>query len=146
MMKQSKLIPILFCLSLLFAYRLPADAISVTGPWIREAPAGARALGAFMTISNHSSHALTLESISSPDFTMIQIHLTRMHEGMAHMFKQSNLLIPSGKSVTLEPGGYHLMLMHPVRALKSGDPVKLQLHFDNGEVIDISADVRKEQP
>ena len=143
-MKQIKLIPILFCLLLLFAHRLPADAISVTNPWIREAPPGARALGAYMTITNHSSNAATLESISSPDFPRIEIHRTKMHEGMAHMFKQSSLRIQPGNSVALEPGGYHLMLMQPVRSLRSGDSVKLQLHFDNGEIVDISAVVRKQ--
>ena len=145
-MKQIKLLLIVFCLFLFFAHRVPADAISVTDPWIRAAPPGARALGAYMTISNHSNHTVTLETVSSPDFPMIQIHLTKMHEGMAHMLKQSSLLIQSGNSVVLEPGGYHLMLMRPIRSLELGDLVKLQLHFDNGELIDVSAVVRKQQP
>ncbi len=145
-MKQIKRILILFCLSFLFADPVAADAISVTNPWIREAPPGARALGAYMTINNHSNHAVVLESVSSPDFPMIQIDLTKMHEGMAHMLKQPSLPIQSGNNVVLQPGGYHLMLMKPVRSLQIGDLVTLQLHFDNGEIIDVSAVVRKQQP
>lgn len=36
-----------------------------------------------------------------------------MEEGMARMKKISQLEIRAGERVVLEPGGYHLMLMHP---------------------------------
>jgi hypothetical protein len=67
-----------------------------------------------------------------------------MSHGMAHMMKQKNLQIDAGTSVVLEPGSYHLMLMGPVRVLRAGDEVRLQLIFDNGEALDVTAVVKKQ--
>lgn len=142
-MKLVKLIPIICCLSLLIIGQVLAGEISVTDPWIREAPPGAKVLGAYMKISNSSKQTVTLESVSSADFPMIHIHLTKLSEGMAQMQKQSQLQIEAGGSILLEPNGLHLMLMHPARSLHAGDKVELQLHFGNGDVIDVTAIVRK---
>ncbi len=142
-MKQALLLPIIFCLSLFIVSGVLASEVSVTDPWIREAPPGAKVLAAYMKISNNSTQTVALESVSSPDFPMIHIHLTKMHEGMAHMQKQSQLQIEPGGSIMLEPDSYHLMLMHPARALLVGDKVELQLQLDNGDVLDVTAIVRK---
>jgi periplasmic copper chaperone A len=143
-MKQSVLILFMFYLSLLTANYVRASEIFVTYPWIREAPAVAEVLAAFMTITNKSIHAVQLNSVSSDDFARIEIHRTEMHEGMAHMVMQSNLQIDGGANVVLQPGGYHLMLIKPKRSLQVSDQVKLQLHFDGGESIDVVAVVRKQ--
>ena len=52
------------------------------------------------------------------------------------------LTIPPGHSVTLEPGGLHIML-HEVRsALAVGQHVPLVLHFDGGKDLHVEAKVR----
>ncbi len=142
-MKLVKLIPIIFCLSFFVTGQVLAGEISVTDPWIREAPPGAKVLAAYMKISNKSTDTVTLETVSSTEFSMIHIHLTKMSEGMAQMQKQSQLQIEAGSSILLEPNGLHLMLMHPIRSLHAGDMVDLQLHFGNDEIIDVTAIVRK---
>jgi periplasmic copper chaperone A len=144
MIKQSKKILLLFCLSLLTATCAWANEISVTSPWIREAPPVAEMLAAYMTISNNSKHTVQLESATSADFEMVEIHRTETHEGMSRMIKQSSLQVEGGKNVMLEPGGYHLMLMKPMQYLKAGEKVMLELHFSNGEVINVTAVVRKQ--
>ena len=143
-MKQSKKILLLFCLSLLTATCAKASEISVTNPWIREAPPVAEMLAAYMTISNNSKNIVQLESATCADFEMVEIHRTETHGGMSHMMKQSSLQIEGGKNVMLEPGGYHLMLMKPKRHLQAGEKVMLELHFNNGEVINVTAVVRKQ--
>jgi len=143
-MKQPAAILFAFFLFLLVPVTIWAGEISVAGPWIREAPPGTQMLAAYMTISNHSTHPVQLESAASPDFAMIEIHRTETHQGMSHMVKQSGLQIKSGGTVTLEPGGYHLMLMKPGRSLRAGDTVIMHLQFDTGESIDVNAVVRKQ--
>ncbi len=141
-MKQSMKILFLFCL--LAATRAGATEILVTDPWIREAPPSVRTLAAYMTISNTSTHAVGLESATSDDFEMVDIHRTETQEGMSHMMKQTGLQIKGGENVRLEPGGYHLMLMQPRRHLQADDTIILKLHFDNGEDISVAAVVRKQ--
>ena len=143
MMKQSKKILLLFCLSLLTAPCAWANEISVTNPWIREAPPVAEMFAAYMTISNNSKQTMQLESVTSAEIEMVEIHRTETHAGLSRMIKQSSLQIESGENVTLEPGGYHLMLMKPKRYLQEGDKVMLELHFNNGEAINVTAVVRK---
>ena len=143
-MKQSMLIMLVLSLPLLTVNNVRASGISVTDPWIREAPAVAGVLAAFMTISNNTKHTVQINSASGADFTMIEIHRTMLHEDMAQMIKQSSLRIEAGESLVLKPGGYHLMLMKPKRPLRAGDKVNLQLHFASGETIDVIAEVRKQ--
>jgi len=142
-MRLSKIL-VLFCLSLLTATWARASEISVTNPWIREAPPVAEMLAAYMTISNNSKNAVQLESAACTDFEMVEIHRTETHEGMSRMIKQSNLQIEGGKNVMLKPGGYHLMLIKPKRHFQSGDNVLLELHFNNGEAITVTASVREQ--
>jgi copper(I)-binding protein len=144
-MRQAFLFLFVVALSLWFAAAACAGAISVAGPWIPEAPPNAKALAAYMTIANASPDRVSLETASSPDFKRVEIHMTDMSHGMAHMVKKKNLPIEAGASVLLKPGSYHLMLMEPVRALHTGDTVSLQLIFDNGEAIDVKAVVRKQE-
>lgn len=140
--------PVLFlfvmALALCSAAVAGAGAISVSEPWIPEAPPNAKALAAYMTLANSSSDSVSLETVSSPDFKLVEIHMTDMSHGMAHMMKHKNLPIAAGTSLVLRPGGYHLMLMEPVRALRAGDEVRLQLSFDNGETLDVTAAVKKQ--
>ena len=131
-------------LALLTANNVRASEISVTDPWIREAPAVAGVLAAFMTIRNNSRHSVQINSASGADFTMVEIHRTMIHEDMAQMVKQSSLRIEAGESLVLEPGGYHLMLMKPKRPLRAGDKVIIQLHFASGETIDVITEVKKQ--
>ena len=143
-MKQPIRFLLIFILSLLPSLCIGTEEISVTNPWIREAPPAAEILAAYMTISNNSRQTVQLESVASADFEMIEIHRTETRQGMSHMLKQSSLLIKSGESVLLKPGGYHLMLIKPKRNLRNGDNVTLHLHFNNGEAINVTAIVRQQ--
>jgi periplasmic copper chaperone A len=58
--------------------------------------------------------------------------------------KQSSLSVEAREHVTLQPGGYHLMLMNPERIFKADDKVALQLHFSNGEVLHLTVPVRNQ--
>jgi len=131
-------------LILLTADLASARDITVKNAWIREAPPAAQRLAAYMVIENNSTHAIALDSASSPDFRMVEIHRTKMDNGIAHMIKQTHVKILPGESLTLEPGSYHLMLMQPLRSLRAGDTVRLSLHFANSSPIDITATVRKD--
>ena len=38
--------------------------------------------------------------------------------------------LPAGKTVKLEPGGYHIMLLDLVKPLEVGEKIELTLTFD----------------
>lgn len=119
---------LLFIVSSAYAHQ----QVAVHNAWVRSAPPGADVLAAYMVLHNESEETRVLTEVSNPAFERIEIHKTEMHEGMMKMIPQDSLSIPPGGSVTLEPGGLHLMLIGPKSVLKEGDEVDLLLKFSNG--------------
>lgn len=113
------------------------------GPWIREAPPTAKALAGYMTIRNHSSMRQTLVGAESVDFESVMLHQTVMKDGTAMMVHRHKIELPQGIELKFEPGGYHLMLMRPKRALKMGDKVDIDLLFSDGARKTVTFTVRK---
>jgi hypothetical protein len=132
----------IFALTALCSSVFASDAIMVHDAWIRSAPPNVKVLAAYMTITNVSSETRKLTSVSSSSFNKVEIHRTEMHEGMAKMIPQKGLIIPAGKSVSLEPGGYHLMLIDPKAVPREGKQVDMELHFDDGQTLHINVQVR----
>ena len=135
----------IFLLALIAAVSAPVlgAEITIENPWIQEGPPTSNTLAGYLTIHNASGKPVQLLSAGSEDFHSIELHTTEVHAGMVHMNKQHALKIDAGGSLTLEPGGSHLMLMNKKRTLRSGDKVALTLRFDTGESIDVLAEVRR---
>ena len=118
--------------------------IVITDPRIPERPPVAKMLAAYMTITNTTATPRQLLSVASPDFKQIEIHQTTMHNGMAHMAAQASLPVPANSKVILAPGGLHLMLIQPLRQLRAGDTVMLNLMFDDSAALAVTVPVVKQ--
>jgi copper(I)-binding protein len=55
---------------------------------------------------------------------------------------KDGIAIEPHKSVSLQPGGYHLMLMDLKAPLKQGDKVPVTLEFETAGKVDIMLDVQ----
>jgi len=127
---------------LLGACQQPAGLV-IRDAWIREAPPGAETLAAYLVLKNNLDSAVTLAGVSSESFDQVQIHLTTQQDGIARMRMIGELKIEAGQSIALQPGGMHLMLVNPKKALLAGDIVKLVMHFARQPDVEISIPVRK---
>ena len=78
----------------------------------------------FFVLTNNTNDALTITSVTSPQFASVEVHETTIVDGVARMRRLDALVVPAEGSVALERGGKHLMLMQPVDL---GDAVTLQL-------------------
>lgn len=121
-----------------------AGQMEVADAWVREAPPNAPMMAGYLTLKNRGHDPAVLVGASSPQFKKVEIHRSRMENGMAHMEKQREVKIPPGGEVRFQPGGYHLMLMHPVRRLRAGDTVRLELVFADGARVRVEAPVRRD--
>lgn len=119
------------------------NTIVVRDAWMREAPPGAQVLAAYLTLENPGSKADKLVAVRGPDFDKIEIHATEIRAGVARMIALDALPIPPHAVVALAPGGYHLMLHHPRRALAAGMSTRLELRFDSGARLTVVAPVRR---
>jgi len=99
---------------------------------IREAPPTMKINAGYAKFSNTGSVDITITAVSSDAFSTVTIHLTSIVDGVATMHPQSELLVPAGASITLAPGGRHLMLMGANQSLSDGDTVEITLHTNVG--------------
>lgn len=109
-------------------------------------PPGIPVLAAYMTPENHGAQMRRLVAVHSPDVERIEIHTTVVRDGVASMIARDSLDIAAGGRTVLAPGGYHLMLYGPRRALTAGTHLALELGFDAGPPVSAVATVRRAGP
>ena len=94
-------------------------------------------MAGFLSLRNEGDSAQALISIDSQDFEQIQIHEMSMHDGVMRMRPLPRLDIAPHAQVDLAPGGVHLMLFRPRRALPAVDTVELGLHLAYGAALPV---------
>lgn len=116
----------------------------VEDPWVRPTVAGQPSSGAFMRITADTDS--TLLSVTSPVAKDVQIHEMSMTNDVMRMGPVDAVPLPAGKTVALDPDGYHVMLMGLNGQIKEGDQVPLTLTVKNAkgetEVLNVSAPAR----
>ncbi len=112
-------------------------------PWSPPTPAGRPVGVAYLSITNNGTAADTLTGVSSPFAASVQMHQTTTSEGMARMRPLTELTIAPGKTVKIEPGGIHLMLMGLNGPLVAGTTVPLTLEFRNAGRVTVQLNVEE---
>jgi len=130
-------------LGVAFTYAQSSSAISIDKPFSRATPGGAKVAAGYMTITNNGTAADRLVSASSPAAGKVEIHEMTMQGDVMKMHQLSGgLLVGAGKTISLAPGGYHLMLVELKAPLKKGDKVPVTLNFEKAGKIDVTLDVQ----
>ena len=125
-------------------FGLAASTLEITNPWSPEAPPG-RMMAGFMELRNATAEPIVLVDAHSPQFGHVEIHTMVMDEGVMRMRRLDQLVIEPGKTVTLEPGGLHLMFIEPLEALGAGDRISVELIDDQGRHYPLETEVRVRQ-
>lgn len=116
----------------------------VDDAWVRATVAGQQATGAFMTVTASSDSKLL--SVQTPIAKIVQIHESTMKNDVMSMHPVEFVALPAGTAVTLNPHGYHVMLIDLVGQVKEGDTVPLTLTVENAngekESIKVEAQAR----
>ena len=116
---------------------------TITQAWARPAPAGGDT-AAYLTITGAASRADALLSASSPAAGMVEVHeVLTDASGMTGMHPIDRLDIPAGTTVTLEPGGHHLMVMGLKQELSVGATIELDLVFERAGKVVVQAEIRQ---
>ena len=116
--------------------------IAVSLAWTRAVGATAPTAVGYLTLRNRGANPDRLISAETPAARAVEIHEQRMEEGVTRMRPlPDGIPIPPGETVTLGPGGTHLMLVGPTRALARGERVPLTLHFERAGQIRVELSV-----
>lgn len=124
---------------------LPAQAADVTvgqlkisAPWARATPKGASVGGGYMTITNTGSAPDRLIGGATAVAKDVQVHEMTMANGVMKMRPVAGgIEIKPGATVTLKPGGYHLMFVRLSQQLKQGEHFKVTLEFAKAGKVDV---------
>jgi len=115
-----------------------AGTLSIKDPWVKAAPAGTMT-AAFGVLVNGTGADVTVTAAESPTSPM-ELHEMAMDGGkMVMRPKEGGFVIKAGGSHELGPGGDHLMLMKPVKAIEAGDEVSFTLKLADGSVVPFTA-------
>ena len=128
-------------LSAILASTLSAAAgqIEVASPWLRATPHGAPVAGGYATIVNHGATPDRLIGASIPMAPTGEVHAMTMANGIMHMARlPDGLTIAPGATVSLKPGGYHLMFLKPTAQLKEGQHIAGSLTFAKAGSVDVT--------
>lgn len=139
------------------------DPITIEGQWARTSPAMASMGAAYMSISASEGDQLVGVSVPASVAARAEIHEmvpadmdhsmddsiddeTAMDMGAMVMQQIMALDLPAGQTVSLEPGGYHVMLIDLAEPLVEGESFEVTLDFAEAEDLTVEVVVRTEAP
>ena len=104
------------------------------------APAGSTAT-MYFTITNPTPQSVSLTAVSTPLSDRVEMHTETQSDGLMSMSPVTAIAVDAKGSVTLDPGGSHVMLLD-VASLTTGARVSTTFTFSNGHTETISVPVR----
>jgi hypothetical protein len=108
-------------------------SLQITQPWARATPKGAASGAAYMTVKNTGAKPVRLSCVSSDSAAKCEIHEMSMTGGVMRMRPvEGGLEIKAGQTVTLQPGGFHMMLTGLKAPLQEGKMLEATLRTDGG--------------
>jgi len=152
------------------------DELTIEGAWARTSPSSATAGALYFKIANptDTDDVLTAASVPSSVAARTELHESKMEsgsgddmgggdmgggqggdmttttgghgDGMMTMKKVDEIKVPAGETVTLEPGGLHVMLMELAAPLEVGNTIEVTLTFENAGDVVVKAEVRDSAP
>lgn len=115
----------------------------ISQEWSRATPNGAKIGAGYLTIENKGTAADRLTAVSGDFAGKIEVHEMAMNNGVMTMRAlDGGLAIEPGKTVTLAPGGYHLMMFDLKNPLKQGDQLPVTLQFEKAGKATVTLDVQ----
>jgi len=140
------------------------DPITIGGQWARTSPAMVSMGAAYMDITSSEGDQLVGVSVPASIAARAEIHEMvpaevpmddsmdesmddgEMDMGAMVMQQIMALDLPAGETVSLEPGGYHVMLIDLAEPLAEGDTFNVTLDFAESDDLTVEVVVRTEAP
>jgi len=119
-----------------------ADKVTVSDPYVRAVPPVARTSAAFMQLQSSDAVERFLVGADSPAAGAVELHMHTMDDGVMRMRRIPHIHLPPDQTVSLEPGGLHIMLFDLKAPLSPGEQIPITLTFEDGSSKAVTATVR----
>ncbi|HNQ05359.1 MAG TPA: copper chaperone PCu(A)C [Thiobacillaceae bacterium] len=134
--------PLLALLVLALAAPAAADGVRVENAWVRATAPGQKVAGGYMDLTADAH--MRLVGGSSPVSAHLELHRMHMEGGVMVMRPLSEIPLPKGQTVSLKPGGLHIMFIDLKRPIREGDqvPIRLDLRDAAGKDLTLRIEAR----
>lgn len=123
------------------AYKL--GSLEIDQPWTRATAPTAKTGGGFLTITNKGTTPDRLIAARSAVSNKAEVHEMKMDGNVMRMRElEKGLEIPPGATVTLKPGGFHIMFMELKAPFAKDARIPVTLVFEKAGSIDVELAVR----
>jgi copper(I)-binding protein len=113
--------------------------VEITDAWVRATGQGQKATGAFMNLT--AKKTTRLVGIKTDAAAVAEVHEMKMEKDVMRMQRLAALELPAGKTVSLKPGSYHVMLMNLKEPLPVDSHVQLTLLFEDADGVKSQQDL-----
>jgi copper(I)-binding protein len=122
-----------------------ADQVTVNDPYVRAVPPVVKTSAAFMQLQNTGDAEYFLVDASTPAAGAVELHMHTNDDGVMRMRRIPHMHLPAGQTVSLQPGGLHIMLFDLQVPMNEGVGIPILLKFNDGSQKQITAQVRRVQ-
>lgn len=120
------------------AHEVKVGDLEFIHPHIPQPAASAKSAGGYMAIVNSGAGADQLIGVETEIAAKAEVHESKVGaDGVGTMEPVASLEIPAGGTVSLERGGYHIMLMGLTGPLVEGEMHKVTLIFEKAGRVEI---------
>ncbi|MDJ0880018.1 MAG: copper chaperone PCu(A)C [Gammaproteobacteria bacterium] len=141
---MKKLIACLFLMAPMPILADVAAVITIEDPFARAAIQQQRNSAAFMKLGNKGADAAIVYA-KSPVADIVELHTHVNDQGVMRMRKIERIELPAQQTVTLKPGGLHVMLLGLNQDLKVGQTIEVTLGFSDSSEKTIEVPVKMVQ-
>ena len=120
-----------------------ATEVAAVDAFVRAIPEGQKNSAVFMVLKNQGSTDHALVGARSEAARIVELHTHINEGGMMKMRRIERIEVTAGASTVLEPGGLHVMLIDLERSINEGDEVTVELEFEDGSTLQVTAPARK---
>lgn len=125
---------------------LLAAEVQIDDPYARAVAPGQPNSAVFMRLENLGDQMLSLTGAASEVAQAVELHTHIQDQGVMRMRRIDAIELPPHQSVSLQPGGLHVMLIGLNRALTEGEEVTLTLSYSDGDTQTLTLPVRPVMP
>lgn len=113
--------------------------VTVTDAWIKAVPSGTMT-AVFAEVENGGDEAVTIESVTTDLSDRAELHHMVMSDGTMVMAPiEGGIEVPANGSVSLEPGGLHIMVMDLTDEVLVGAEHEITITLSTGDEVTFTA-------
>lgn len=126
------------------AHEYIQGGLTIGHPWARPTAENARNGAAYLSVKNSGKDADRLVSAKSPAADATELHeIIRDGDVLRMREMAQGIAIAPKQTVTLEPGGYHVMLLGLKQRLEIGKSIPVTLAFEKAGLIEVEVKIEK---